>query len=462
MLGENRVKHIDKSMSPLRFWSLIWGLGLAGQLCWNIVNQWFNTFIYAKIAMDVNIVTAMVISTSIVSTFSTFYFGTLSDRMGSRRMLISLGYIAWGVLTIVFGFTEFIGGGVAGDGTMLLFFTATIVVLTGCVMSFFGSMANDSGFNAWINDMTTDKNRGGLGAALATQPVIGTIVGTVAGGLLIGRYDNYQRLFWTMGLFVIFMGILSLPTLRDAPNLKPNKVGGFWQQFFSVFNFKELLKRRELTLACVTLIFFFIPFNLFFVHMANWLIHRMGFTPDLMGLIQGSALIVAMFLAIPGMVLINKKKTPTVAIAGVIFTAIGLVAISLFVRPGVGDTTTVFASANIPLLICVFFVGAGLILFTQSMNMWVKQLFPEDNRGQFEGIRLLSFMLIPMSVGTLIGNAVIRRGAGSVVNEFGIVEHIPTEAIFQWAAVLLIPIVIPLFFASRRYYNRVREEQENG
>ena len=24
-------------------------LGLAGQLCWNVENQWFNTFVYAKI-----------------------------------------------------------------------------------------------------------------------------------------------------------------------------------------------------------------------------------------------------------------------------------------------------------------------------------------------------------------------------------------------------------------------------
>ena len=35
-------------MSPLRFWAIIWGVGLAGQLCWNMENQWFTTFVYAK------------------------------------------------------------------------------------------------------------------------------------------------------------------------------------------------------------------------------------------------------------------------------------------------------------------------------------------------------------------------------------------------------------------------------
>jgi len=446
----------------LRFWSLVWGLGLAGQLCWNVVNQWFNTFIYAKIAMDSNIVTAMVILTAIASTFSTFFFGTFSDRIGSRRRFISIGYIVWGTFTIIFGFTEFISSGVAGGGTGLLFLTASIVVLTGCVMSFFGSMANDSSFNAWINDMTTDKNRGSLGAALATQPVIGTIVGTVVGGLLIGSNDNYQRLFWTMGLFVIAMGILSIPLVHDAPSLKPHRTGTFWKQFISVFSFKELLRHRELMLACLTAIAFFIPFNVFFVHMGNWLIHRMGFTPDLMGLIQGTALIAAMLLAVPGMYLIGKHKTPVVAIAGVILNALGLIAVAVFIRPGVGDTTTVFTAANIPLLVCVFLVGSGLILITQSLSMWVKQLFPQDSRGQFEGIRILTFVLIPMFIGTLIGNFIIRHSEGSVVNEYGIVENIPTENLFSWAAVLLIPIVVPLFFATKRYFKRVEEEQSNG
>ena len=43
-----------KRTRDIRFWVLVWGLGLVGQLCWNIENQWFNTFVYAKIAKPVN------------------------------------------------------------------------------------------------------------------------------------------------------------------------------------------------------------------------------------------------------------------------------------------------------------------------------------------------------------------------------------------------------------------------
>ncbi len=443
----------------LKFWGLVWGLGLAGQLCWNIENQWFNTFVYAKIAKDSNIVALMVITSAIVTTFSTFFFGTLSDRRGSRRKFIAIGYIMWGVFTIAFGLTELISGGTIGAGVKLGLLAAVLVILADNVMSFFGSMGNDSGYNAWTNDMTTDKNRGQIGAALATQPVIGTIVGTVVGGMLIGSDDNYQRLFWAMGVFVILMGVLALLALRDAPQLSPHKDGSFWRQFSRVFNFKNFFAQRELVLVCVTTMLFFIPFNIYFVQMGNWMIYYMGFSPDTMGLIQGIGLIAAMLLAIPAARLINRNKTPNVGAAAIIINIIGLWVLYLFVRPGTVDTTGIFSAANVPLLLAVFMAGAGYILVMQSMTMWVKQLYPAQSRGQFEGIRVMFFTLIPMAVGALIGNAVVKGGAGTVVNEYGITENIPTESMYLWAAILVVLAFIPLYFAGRRFYRRVKSEK---
>ncbi len=450
----------QKEMGKGRFWMLMWGLGLAGQLCWNIENQWFNTFVYAKIAKDVNIVTLMVITSALVTTFSTFFFGALSDRLGTRRRFVSIGYIAWGALTILFGLTEFVGTGAVGSGSKLSILAAVLVILADDAMSFFGSMGNDSGFNVWSNDMTTDKNRGQVGAALAIQPVIGTIVGTVLGGFLVGANDNYQRLFWTMGIFVMLMGALSLIFLKDAPHLKPYREGSFWQQFSSVFNFKVFFARRELVLASLTAVAFFIPFNIFFVHMGNWLIYRMGFTPDNMGLMQGAALILSMALPIASIPLINRHKTPWVAAAAVTLNIVGLWILYLFAKPGSVDHTTVFAARNIPLLAAVFLVGAGYVLIMQAMTMWVKQLYPSDSRGQFEGVRVLSFTLLPMIVGTVIGNVIVRNGAGSVVNAYGITENIPTEDIYLWAAILVTLTFIPLYFAAKRYFRRVRDERE--
>ena len=287
------MKNQKSGKSNGQFWLLLWGLGLAGQICWNIENQWFNTFIYAKIAKDSTIVTIMVITSALVATFSTFLFGTLSDRLGKRKKFISIGYICWGITTILFGLTEFISGGQVGTGSKMSVLAAVLVILADDVMSFFGSMGNDSGYSAWSNDMTHDKNRGQVGAVLAVLPVIGTVLGTIVGGMLIGSDDNYQMLFWVMGLFVIASGVLSLIFLKDAPHVTPHKEGSFWQQFSQVFRFKDMLKQRELLMACLTSTVFFIAFNIYFTHMGNWLIYRMGFDASSMGLIEGIGLLLA-------------------------------------------------------------------------------------------------------------------------------------------------------------------------
>ena len=68
--------------SGFSMWLLIWGLGLAGQICWNMENQWFNTFVYAKIAKDPKIITGMLICSAAATTFATFFFGTWADQIG--------------------------------------------------------------------------------------------------------------------------------------------------------------------------------------------------------------------------------------------------------------------------------------------------------------------------------------------------------------------------------------------
>jgi MFS family permease len=211
-----------------RNWTLIWVLGIAGQICWNIENNWFNAFVYAKIAPVPAIVSWMVGFSAVITTFSTFLFGTLSDRAGRRRPFIGIGYILWGVFTMVFGLGQFLP-----KNPLLI--AAGFVVLADAVMTFFGSMGNDGGYNAWTTDISTVNNRGKVGGALAVMPVLATIFGAVVSGMLIDIID-YFLYFALMGLFVSVIGVLSLFTLKDSPTLRAKRdEGGFWRQFLSVF-----------------------------------------------------------------------------------------------------------------------------------------------------------------------------------------------------------------------------------
>lgn len=432
--------------SKLHFWTLVWGLGLAGQLCWNMENQWFNTFVYEKIAKDPTIISWMVAISAIATAVSTFVTGTMVDRKGRRKNAVAIGYILWGVFTILYGCTEFIMKGTASGSANVLMTAGIAVVGADAIMSFFGSMGNDSGFNAWMNDHMDDTNRGQIGAALATQPIIGTILGTVLGGMLVGSENNYMRLFVTMGVFVILCGLLALFTMKDAEDLQPYKDGSFWHQFASVFNFKRYFELKELVWVNFTLAAYFIAFNMYFTHLGNYMIYYLGFTADFMGYIEGLGLVLAMLCVFPATKLINAGKHVPIAYASIIFNVCGLLILGLFVRPSNIDTKTIF---NWVMLLGIFFIGVGYVVFLQTISVWAKGLYPTESKGQFEGIRILFFVLIPMIVAPLISNPIIKK-SGEITNDYGLTEYLPTEVLFLVAAGISLITFIPLFFAAKQ------------
>ncbi|MGI6734851.1 MAG: DUF2804 family protein [Bacilli bacterium] len=432
---------------------LLWLVGLAGQLCWNLENQWFNTFVYEEIGAFPQIVNAMVAVSAIATTFATFFFGTLSDRHGKRKPFISIGYIIWGIFTVTFGLT-----GLLTKLTMNIWTLATVIVVADTIMSFFGSMGNDAGFNAWTADLIDDNNKGAIGTALAIQPVIGTIIGTVIGGILIGQF-GYIAFFSMMGGFVSLVGVLSLFILQDSPKLEPSKRGGFWKQFSESFNFKYFFSQKELVLVNVLGAIYFIGFNVYFVHIGNLFISNYGFAVGDAGLIQGIGLIIAILFTIPGSRLINRGKSPLVVLMSIVMTIVGLIYLGLIGT--IHNPANLFNAQNLPLLLGVIVVGAGYILIMQALGVWSKVLYPVGSKGQFEGLRIIFFVLIPMVLGSSISQPIIRHfGIETIVDVATdgtpILGYIPTEALFYFASAIMVLALVPLFFLRKEYYKRIR------
>ncbi len=444
-MNSDQKKTTGNVNNGISFWVMVWGMGLAGQLCWNVENQWFNTFVYAKIAKDPTIISWMVAVSAITTTIATFLFGTMSDRKGRRKPFMVIGYILWGIFTILFGMTEFITKGQPSAAASLLMFAATAVVLADAVMSFFGSMGNDASFNAWLNDNMTDQNRGHIGAVLATQPIIGTIIGTVVGGLLIGSDDNYMRLFLVMGGLVIFLGILAIFFVKDSPDLRPAREGSFIRQFLSAFRFRELLNHKELIFVFLMLTVYFIGFNVYYPHVGNYMIYYLGFDAGSIGIIQGIALILGMVSVIPATKLLNRNRYSLAASLSIILSFIGVGILGLFGRPENVDPSTIL---NINLLLGLFFFGCGYIMFMQVVSVWMKQLFPEDSKGQFEGFRIIFFVLIPWIVSPFIANPIIKRN-GQITDADGLSAYLPTHVLFLISTGLILLTFIPLIFAAK-------------
>ena len=264
-------------------WALIWILGLAGQLCWSVENQWFNTFVYAKITANPWVVSWMVAVSAIVTTFSTFFFGTWSDRYGKRKPFVFIGYVLWGVFTILFGVTEFLPKNE-------IVAAAIMVIAMDALMSFFGSMGNDAAFSSWTTDLSNDTNRGQIGAVLAVLPIIATIVGTVVSGILIAALD-YFAFFIIVGVFVIGIGFIGLIFMKEAREIAPNRdEKGFWHQFFSVFNFRNIKENKELFCVFFISCVYFICFNFYYTHIGNYFIYTLGYDEGTSGIIQGIGL----------------------------------------------------------------------------------------------------------------------------------------------------------------------------
>ena len=82
---------MKKTKDGARLWAMVWALGLAGQLCWNMENQWFNTFVYARIAKDPTIISWMVAVSAAATTFSISVFSSPHPYSPRKRVLGS-GY----------------------------------------------------------------------------------------------------------------------------------------------------------------------------------------------------------------------------------------------------------------------------------------------------------------------------------------------------------------------------------
>ncbi|MDY2889546.1 MAG: MFS transporter [Candidatus Caccosoma sp.] len=432
---------------------LIIVLGFAGQLCWNMENQWFNTYVYAKIGPYPGIVTCMLIFSALATAFSTFLFGTLTDRIGKRKPFLCIGYIVWGITTFIFGVTD------ALKGFSPLWFVSTMVVVADCVMSFFGSMGNDCAYSAWTTDLLNEENKGFIGTSIAVMPIVGTIVGTLLGGIIISSF-GYHMFFAIMGGIVSLIGIICIFTMKDVDNIKINKNGSFWKQFFSNFNFKEFIKNRELVLVFIILSIFFIGFNCFFAHIGNLFIYNYNFKESDFGIVEGAALIVSIIICLFFGKLLNKNIAPKLTLISIITEVCGLIFLTILSFNNLFNGSNVFSIDNLALFIGMVIVGVGYILFMQVVMIWAKELYPEDKRGQIEGVKIIFFVLIPMIFGSLISNVLINLLGKETIIDYGygpVSGKAPNHYLFIAAAIVIILAIIPLYYVNKIYKERIKK-----
>lgn len=423
-------------LSKMKMWILVWTLGLVGQVGWSIESTWLNTFVYEKIDKTPSIITPMLIMSALATTVSIFLFGTLTDRTGNRRKLISTGFIFWGVLNGCFALMQYLP-------KSYLPFTVVCIVVIDMMLSFFASMSTDVGYSTWLTDIMTNENQGQIGGAIAVQVVLGSLLGNIIGGALIGENYNYTRMFIAIGTLLSVFGIVSIVLFDKNDDVKPSAQGSFKQQFSAVFDYKIIFTKKELLWVNITVAIFFIGFNTYFPHLGNYLIHYLGFTPEKMGIVEAIPLVLAMLLTVPVSKFINNNKFIEVSSLSVLSGLVGG-AIIFMISPEDIDTNSAF---NFTLFSGIFLIGVSYVVMLQATKTWTKNLYPKTGKGQYEGFWAISYAFIPMLFGSNIGEVLVKYSGENIFNELtGRNEYIPDGKIFLIGALIsgisIIPIII--------------------
>ncbi len=204
-----------------KMWFILVLFGLIGQIAWAVENMYFNLFVYNTIAKSTSTVTLMVQLSGITATIVTLFAGIFSDKIGNRRHFISIGYIIWGLIIASFAF-------ISTKNTMATFhiedtakaisITCTIVIIMDCIMTLFGSTANDASFNAWVTDNTDTSNRGKVEGILSIMPLFALLIVAGGFGILVDAI-GYSGMFIALGVLVAISGIAGLFTIKDSPSL---------------------------------------------------------------------------------------------------------------------------------------------------------------------------------------------------------------------------------------------------
>lgn len=415
-----------------RKWATLLLVGLFGQFAWTIENMYFNVFLYKTISTDPGYIAAMVGWSAAAATLTTLLMGALSDRVGKRKAFITVGYILWGLSTAAFGYITPENAGRLFPGANAAAAAATMVVVLDCVMTFFGSTANDAAFNAWVTDNTTQQNRGRAESVLAILPLISMLIifGAFDGLTQQGKWREFFNIF---GIAVSAVGLLSLFLVKDEPALKPRRDSYFKNLLYGLRP-SVVRQNPELYLSFAAFCLFSIAVQVFFPFLIIYIQYFLGITDY--AIVLGVVLILASVFSVLSGRWIDRFGKLRFAVPAAAVMLAGLVGM-FFVRSQIG------------VMIAGTVMMSGYMMLTAALSANIRDWTPEDKVGHFQGIRMIFQVLLPMIIGPAIGAALIRSNP-MTYEELGQIKTVPTPGIYLGAAAVLLLTAIPILILKKR------------
>ena len=424
---------MKKGRKNSAFWLVLVIFCLTGQVAWTVENMYFNVFIYKMFHASAEAISAMVAASAVAATVTTLLIGALSDKVGKRKIFICGGYILWGISIWSFALIRM-------DVINALFPAAvsaasvgvSLVIIMDCVMTFFGSMANDACFNAWLTDMTDEANRGKVEGINAMMPLVSILV---VFGSFMGFDQNlaesWVTIFNIIGITVIAIGVAGIFLIEDS-QVKTDDNQSYFGNIFYGFRPRVIRENKMLYFTLAAMAVFNISIQVFMPYLILYYTVTLGMDNYVL-IFAPAILLAAAFTALYGRVY-DQKGFGFAIVPTLLLLMLGYIGLYFF-----RTTAPVFIAS---LLMMCGFLGTGAMLGAK-----VRTHTPENKSGMFQGLRIVAQVLIPGVIGPAIGAKVLAN-ADTILNDDGTTSFIPNANIFLVALIVVLfvwVVMIPLY-----------------
>lgn len=428
--GRIKMSSINKKKS---FWLLIALFSLIGQVAWIVENMYFNVFIYNMFGATPGQISFMVGASSVVATLTTVFIGALSDKLGKRKVFISAGYILWGISILGFALVrEDIIGGIFTTASSVGAVCVTVTIILDCVMTFFGSSANDACYNAWLTDITDKTNRGAVEGINSMMPLMAMLV--VFGGFMsfdLKLASSWTAIFIIIGAVVLGVGVISIFTIQESAQ-KHTENSAYFKNIIYGFTPSVIKSNITLYLVILALALFGISIQIFMPYLIIYYEVSLGMT-DYVFVMAPAIIIAGVFTAVYGRVY-DKIGFGKSIILPICLLLAGYVMMGIFEQKAL-----VFIGSLA--IMCGYLSGMAVL------GAMIRDFTPEGKAGAFQGLRIVGQVLIPGIIGPAIGAAVLKN-ADYIIGSDGTRSFVPNQSIFWAALVALIPTVLIVLITS--------------
>ena len=432
---------MKKTKLSSKFWTALTIFSLIGQIAWVVENMYFNVFIYKMFHASAADISAMVSASAISATLTTVLIGALSDKIGKRKLFICGGYILWGISIWSFSLIRVdliekwipLSVSAASIGVSL-------VIIMDCLMTFFGSAANDACFNAWVTDVTDDTNRGAAEGINSMMPLIAILV--VFGGFMsfdLNLASSWTTIYQIIGCVVFLIGILGIFLIKDVP-VDTSQNQNYWKNIFYGFRPSVIKNNKVFYMALSAFAVFCISIQIFMPYLI--LYYNVSLQMDDYVLIMAPAVIVAAIVTVFYGRVYDRFNFKLAIIPAICTLMLGYTLLYFF-----RTTAWVFIGS--------LFMMSGYLMGMAIFGAMLRDYTPKNRSGMFQGLRIFGQVLIPGIIGPWIGAKVLQN-AKMIQNDDGTSSFIPNKNIFLAAfiAACLIWLVLALIF---RFTKKTKE-----